>query len=267
MIVKPFSSIQQCRYGVMIFNRHDTIIGKSLEVYREFSEGEVAVFRHFVKKGHVVLDIGANVGAHTVFFGKKVGLKGEVHAFEPQRILFQMLSGNMAINNIVRGYCYHAAVGAEDGHITVPQITPWETFNFGALNVENHTIGDPVEQIAIDSLNLPRVDFVKIDVEGMESAVIKGAEQTIARARPVIYTENNPSPKANQLIHNIAAMGYELFWHITPYFNEGNVAGNKENIFNNMASHNMLCLPAEKHLENFGLPKIDPNHLKPYEPK
>ena len=258
MIVKPFSSIQQCRYGVMIYNRFDTVIGKSLEVYHEFSEGEVAVFRHFVKKGHVVLDIGANLGAHTVFFGKKVGLKGEVHAFEPQRILYQMLCGNMALNNIVRGYCYLAAVGDHDGAVRVPQITPWETYNYGRLNVEDHEIGDDVELMTVDGIHFPQVDFIKIDVEGMEEQVLLGAESTIARSRPIIYTENNPGPRANSVIRLLDGMGYDIYWHYPLYFNQTNTAGNTTNIFGNLYSHNMLCLPRDRPgLENFGLAKVD----------
>jgi len=262
MIVKPFSKMQQCRYGIMIYNRFDTVIGKSLDAYREFSEGEVAVFRQFVKKGHVVLDIGANVGAHTVFFGKKVGLKGEVHAFEPQRILYQMMCGNMSLNNIVRAYTYNAAVGAHNGSVRVPQITPWETYNYGRLNVEDHDIGDPVELMTVDSLNLPHVHFIKIDVEGMEEQVLQGAAQTIAQTRPVIYTENNPGPRANAVIRLLHQMKYAMYWHYPLYFNADNVAENTQNIFGDLYSHNMLCLPEEQtELPNFGLTRIDPtNH-------
>src|SRR5687768_6606900 len=85
----PFNRLKDCRYGRMLYNVNDLYVGRSLDLYGEFSEGEVEVFRQLVRPGDLVMDVGANVGAHTVWFAKAVGPGGVVLAFEPQRLVFQ----------------------------------------------------------------------------------------------------------------------------------------------------------------------------------
>ena len=80
------------------------------------------MFRQYVRPGWTVLEIGANMGAHTPSLAKMVGASGAVHAFEPQRILFQILCANVAINALTNVYTYHAAVGREAGTIVVPKL-------------------------------------------------------------------------------------------------------------------------------------------------
>lgn len=74
-----------CRYGEMAFHHTDKWIGRSLDLYGEWSEGEVELFRNVVKPGDVVIEAGANVGALTIPLAKIVGDTGRVHAFEPQK--------------------------------------------------------------------------------------------------------------------------------------------------------------------------------------
>lgn len=63
---EKFNIVRQCRHGLMVFNRHDQFIGKSLKVYGEYSEGEYEVFSQVVKPGDTVIEAGANLGAHTL---------------------------------------------------------------------------------------------------------------------------------------------------------------------------------------------------------
>jgi len=72
----------------MIYNKNDMYVGKSLELYGEFSEGEVDLFRQLVHQGDTVLEIGANLGAHTLVLAQLAGEGGCVYAFEPQRLVF-----------------------------------------------------------------------------------------------------------------------------------------------------------------------------------
>ena len=82
-----FNRVQQSRYGRMLFNANDTYVGTSIEAYGEYSEGEVQLFRQILRPGDVVVDAGANIGAHTLFFARAVSPGGAVFAFEPQRLL------------------------------------------------------------------------------------------------------------------------------------------------------------------------------------
>ena len=83
--------LKQCRHGAMLYLVTDQYIGQSLDRYGEYSEGEIDLFRQLVRPGATILEIGANLGTHTVFLAKAAGPGGTLHAFEPQRVIFQIL--------------------------------------------------------------------------------------------------------------------------------------------------------------------------------
>ena len=95
-----FNQLKLCKSGPMLFNKFDIYVGGSLSKYGEFSVGEQELFQRVVRPGQVVVEVGANIGAHTVELARLVGPEGEVHAFEPQRIVFQTLCANLALNQL-----------------------------------------------------------------------------------------------------------------------------------------------------------------------
>jgi FkbM family methyltransferase len=117
-IPQQYNHLTQTRYGTLIYNRFDTFVGRSIELYGEFAEREIGVLDQTVSAGMVVLDIGAQIGAQTLFLARKVGPAGRVLAFEPRRLIFQTLCGNMAINSVSNVHCWNAAVGAQAGEST-----------------------------------------------------------------------------------------------------------------------------------------------------
>ena len=128
------------RYGKMIFNTKDIWVGKSFENYGEFSELEVDLFRDCLKSKDVVIDVGANIGSHTIAFQRIVGDSGMVIAFEPERMNFNTLCGNVAINNLRNIYCFHNAVGDQSGAIAVPELDIEKTENFGGLSLTKELV-------------------------------------------------------------------------------------------------------------------------------
>lgn len=234
--------IKQCRHGLFMYNINDKYVGRALDVYGEFSELETGLFSQLIQPGMTVLDIGANLGAHTVHFGKLVGPGGNVVAFEPQRVVYQMLCGNVAMNGLTNVSALMAALGNHSGQITVPTVDYSKEDNFGGVTLGDYRGGEVVPLLTLDSFNLPQCHFIKIDVEGMEQAVLEGAAQTIARHNPVLYVENDRPEKSEALIRHLLAKGYRLYWHTPPLFNEDNFFGVSENIFPELVSVNMLCL-------------------------
>ena len=236
--------VKQCRHGAMLYLLTDQYVGQSLDRYGEFSEGEVDLFRQVVRPGATVVEIGANLGTHTVFLATAVGPGGTLHAFEPQRVIFQILCANVAMNALSNVYAYHAAVGRQPGTIIVPRLDYAAGNNFGGLSLENCHEGERVPLMTVDSLGLSRCDFIKIDVEGMEGEVIAGATQTIRQFRPLLYVENDREEKSAALIQQILDLGYRLYWHLPPLFNPQNYFGVAENVFGRILSINMLAVHA-----------------------
>jgi FkbM family methyltransferase len=138
----------------------------------------------------VVLDVGANIGTHTVQWAKKMAGWGEVIAIEPQESVYYALCGNIALNNCFNARAILGAAAATSGDMLIPWLDPAQPANFGGLSLQKDGT-HPISSIAIDDFQLPRLDFMKIDVEGMELEVLKGACETIGRCRPTIVIENN----------------------------------------------------------------------------
>jgi FkbM family methyltransferase len=254
---EPFNRVKRCRHGTLLYNVHDRYIGRSLDAYGEFSEGEVELFRQVVRPGNLVVEVGANIGAHTVFFARTVGPQGCVWAYEPQRIVFQALCANASLNSLTNVQAVPAAVGAAAGEILVPALDYTRENNFGGLGLGSFQSGERVPVIPLDSQGLPGCDFLKIDVEGMEQDVIAGAAELITRHRPLLYVENDRPEKADALIAAIDRLGYVLYWHTPPLFNPANHDGNPANLFGNVASINMFCLPREKPHQVSGLRAVE----------
>lgn len=227
--------LKECRYGPMVYLPVDQYIGQALDKYGEFSEGEAFFFRQLIKPEWIVLDVGANHGAHTIAFAKNAA---EVHAFEPQRILFQILCANVALNALTNVYTHQVAVGRKTGVINVPPLDYTKSANFGALAMGG-TSGEQVPLVTLDTLNLA-CNFIKIDVEGMEEDVIAGGEGVIREHQPILYLENDRPEKSASLIAQLFAWDYRLYWHMPYYFNSNNFFGNPENIYGRTISVNML---------------------------
>lgn len=235
-----------CRYGRMLYPAKDLYVGKSLGLYGEFSEGEAAVFKALAGPGDVIVDIGANIGAHTVLFARIAGGGGAVLAFEPQPMLFQALNANLALNNIFNVKTERCGLGARGQVLYLPNLDYGDVHNFGGVSLDLVDEGIPVQVRSLDSCRVPKCALIKIDVEGMEQQVLEGAANTIHDLRPALYVENDRQEKSPDLIHLLLDMGYSLWWHVTPLFNPGNFAGNHVNEFGKTVSVNMLCLPAER---------------------
>lgn len=161
MVDAAFNIVRSCRYGQMVFNVNDQYVGRSLDLYGEYSEGEVALFRQVVRPGDIDVDVGANIGTHTVAFARLTGPTGAVVAFEPQRVVFQTLCANLALNSITNVIAQQATLGAEPVHIVVPNIDYGKANNFGGVALGGFARGEKVPVITLDSLALRACRLIK----------------------------------------------------------------------------------------------------------
>jgi len=248
--------VRRCRHGLMAYITHDSYIGRSLDMYGEFSPGEGKMFEQIIRPGMWVLDVGANIGAHTMRFAQLAGPRGRVIAYEPQRVVHQLLCANVGMNGLLNVQARHAAAGSAVGTLKVPAVNYMVEGNYGSLSLGGYDQGEDVPIETIDSLNLPACHFIKIDVEGMEAEAIRGAAQTIKRLRPLLYMENDRVEKSRELIELMFAQNYRLYWHLTPYFTPDNWLGCPDNAFKGIVSINMLAVPREASMQINGLREV-----------
>ena len=188
----------------------------------DFAIGILAARRRHYGDGVVLVDCGANIGVLSIEWARFMTGWGRVLSFEAQSKLFYALAGNIVLNNCLNVDAYHAALGNKTGTMAIPEPDYLVSSSFGSLDLEerpnNMDIGQKIDYSktinvdlkTIDSLNLDRIDFIKIDVEGMEGAVIEGAKNTIEKLKPIIFVEvlkSNPDE-----IHNtLSDLGYKIF--------------------------------------------------------
>jgi len=163
----------------------------------EIYEGmETAFVRRQVRKGMAVLDVGANLGWFTVHLALLVGADGRVDAFEPRSDLTHLLTKTIAENRLTNVTIHNFALGSENSfgqviwssHDVNPGGTHLVLSDFDGPGI----IAQPVVVKAVDVCIARRIDFIKIDVEGSELLVFKGARRILEKDRPKILVEINP---------------------------------------------------------------------------
>lgn len=262
--------MRRCRHGYFVYNRNDAFIGQSLDFYGEYSEGEVDLFRLICGRGDTAVDVGANIGALTVPLSLIVGNKGKVFAFEAQRVIFQALCANVAVNSISNTVCENVGAAESSGGAYIPAVDYCKAGNFGGVSIGSGVSEEAIDLERLDALldGEARIDFIKIDVEGMEEGVICGANSILNNFKPVLYVENDRIDKSTELIELIRSLGYRLYWHTPPLYNPNNYYGERINIYKNIVSVNMLCLPdgyENKRLEGFeGLTEVGDSDSHPF---
>ena len=172
--------------------------------------------------GVVALDCGANIGVHTIEWARSMATWGSVIGFEAQERIYYALAGNIALNNCFNAAAVFAAVAAGRGSMRVPRPDYLMPGSFGSLELvrrENtEFIGQSIDyentseipMLSIDSLALHRVDFIKIDVEGMELEVLEGAKETLKQSRPILFVETI-KVDPGQLRARMEGFGYVQF--------------------------------------------------------
>jgi len=235
----PYRLADTATGDVMLYNPNDQFVGRSFDLYGQFSFSELSFLMMGTEEGHTVVDVGANIGAFTIPLARQAR---RVVAIEPQRLVFQMLCANLALNGICNVQAIHAAAGNVAGQaVLVPVLDPAHGHNFGGLSIEARDSGEKVGTVVLDDLDLDACHMIKIDVEGMERQVIQGAGRLIREHRPALYVENDRPEKSPALIEAILGMGYRAYWHVPPLYSAKNHRQNAENVFPGIVSINMIC--------------------------
>lgn len=172
-----------------------------------------------------ILEVGANIGNHMLFYCSQLNAKA-VHCFEPNSLNFENLQKNVVLNKLEdRVFLYKKAAGEAMGRGREKNFTLANT-GMNAVERMDDATGDNagIEIVTIDSFQFSQLDFIKIDVEGFELEVLKGARQTLQACNPVVMVEVFEKNKP-QVDDWMLSLGYKEVLTIEEY----NIIYAKEN--------------------------------------
>jgi FkbM family methyltransferase len=251
--------------GTMVRGHLGDEIDAQLYVYRTYEPITSGVLRQCVNSGDTVLDVGANIGVHTLALAGKVGAKGSVHAFEPNPGTFERLVQNVNVNAFTNVRLNQLALGADESEVQLVQ--QWSNRSGDAMLVPGgadvqHEGGSAGSNGAVFTVRQTTLDaycqehgvtpaLLKVDVEGGEMNVLRGAQRVLGAVRPTLLVEYNArtarkhgnDPGAvfswleqqfNYELFFVNDAGLEPYAHVLPRLDPSSASGN------------VLCLRSEE---------------------
>ena len=192
------------------------VIDSSLYFSGRFESGAEGAIRRLVTAGDVAIDIGSNIGYHTFGMAREVGPDGLVLAVDPSAWAMKRLNVNMSLNDFSNIRPIRVALGDSPSPTTISAV-------FRAsyrLDGRRDDVPEEVRILSLDTLvdeqSLTRLDFIKLDVDGMEAQVLRGASQSLRRWMPNLLFEITPSALAEidedwtALLQSLLDLGYRF---------------------------------------------------------
>ena len=211
---------------LVLYNSHGLIKTVRKQVITGlYEKEEIFIYKKIIKAGDIVIDVGANEGYMSLIFSKLVGERGLVFSIEPDKYNVERLKKNMALNKYSNVNVFECAVGKEKSVVQFYYTLDPDSGGGGAWGsllknpMSNADASVEVQVETLDSLlsNVENVSFIKIDTEGSEYDVFKGAEGIIDKAKPVISFEVNLSKWADMetsvshMFNYLESKGYNLY--------------------------------------------------------
>ncbi len=248
--------LKQCRWGNFLLIRGD-LISEYVNLYGEWCEGEVELFARLLPEDGVAIEVGSNIGMHATPLSHFCR-KGKLFCYEPQRVVFQILCANLALNNRLNVIARPCAVGAENAVIEIESGACDAPWNYGAFSLargysaeglyRGAVAKEPVQLVRLDddmaAHAIGRLDLLKIDSEGCETEALRGASALIARFKPYIFVENNAPERFDSVLDDIRGRGYRCYWYCSSRSRPNNF--NKAFWIMHGQDINMLCVAEEK---------------------
>jgi FkbM family methyltransferase len=201
MKLQPISNftIVESVYGKFILSRHcqyhaEQMIKTGL-THIPHEIDKLTVILNTLPEGCIIIDGGTNIGMYAVPMARAVEeKKGKVYGFEVQKRLYYALCGTIALNDLESLDVFNYGLGDKIDTLKIQKVdysVPWD---YGCLSLVNQEgisqqEFETVDIVTVDSLELERLDFFKIDVEGMELKVLDGGRETITKHRPYFWIE------------------------------------------------------------------------------
>ena len=240
-LIKEHCIITDTKNGEMLIYKNDNTISYSLFLYGEYCDAEIEIMCKYLNEDSLYLDIGTNIGYHALAVAQRS--KSMVLAFEPHIKHFSVAAFNCQ-NVPVK--LYNAAVSDQPGTLKISDFDFSSQSNFGTVAIDDK--GEIEAQVmTIDQLDLNICTLMKIDTEGQELNVLKGAENTIEKHRPIIFYEAIGETDWLGAYDYLQSKGYKQYWvGVRTFPLKENHKKNTENPFGQSGVTNIIAFPREK---------------------
>lgn len=223
------------RYGDMFALSGDSVIGRSLRLYGEWAENEISYLASFLSDGDAIVDVGANIGTHALAFARRFP-QSTIVAIEPQPWPCAALLANVELNGCDRVRVLNLGCASLTAVTDVRFDYEVLGGNAGAFDIRRFRVdspaGYPLTLTSIDNLEiLEKVQLLKVDVEGMEADVLRGAAGLLTRDRPIVFFELLNVEALSEPRALLLDRGYDLYWLETQPFNADNFNRCDENVW------------------------------------
>ncbi len=188
-------------------------------LFREDYEPELMLLEQYLKPGMVFVDGGANTGVFSFTAARLVGREGRVLAFEPGARCFDALRISQELNSFEHMKIINQALSDQSGRARLYHCLGQE--NSFSLGVDGNAASDEITTVTLDEIakreQIARIDFIKLDVEGAEELVLRGAQAVLDKWRPIVLFEVNREAAGRLNLNADGACqllrdhGYELF--------------------------------------------------------
>jgi FkbM family methyltransferase len=216
--VRPMTTVPIDDFRLTI-DLNDRTLGRMLYFGGDHEPELRGLMRHLSLGGGVALDVGANIGLHTIVMSRLTGSAGRVFAFEPDPHNFQLLERNLRANGAGNVTAHQCAIGEADGVVRLAR----NPRNYADCRVTSELPGWSSEAVPMTTLDtaLPELPagslrFVKLDVQGSECRVLRGMRRTLERQPDVVMVVEvfpgglrGAGASARELVEMLASLGFD----------------------------------------------------------
>jgi FkbM family methyltransferase len=223
--------IVETQFGNFLINEFD-LIGNFIKNQKHWEYHLYEFYSQFLTPESYCIDAGANLGFHTIQFGR---LSKKVYAFEPQSLIFNQLCANILFNGldeVINPYKLALGDKVDKQQLWNIEHEDWVgngSHNWGGrgiiqkdlepkrANENEYREYDVVEIVPLDSINIPKCDLFKIDIQGYEYFAFLGAQKLITNNKPIILLENHLNDLENEKKSKqfLLDLGYDLYrYHV-----------------------------------------------------
>jgi FkbM family methyltransferase len=234
-----FSAAAETRVGILQYIPDEPIVGDSIDWYGEFLQPQLDLLARIIRPGATVMEVGAGIGAHSVFLAETIGAAGHLYLYESRPVMQRILRQNLGANQIgnitvMRRRLGRPLLSASIGR-GVPPV---------AENPSNPVMMATITE-TLDELRLERLDWLKINDGSIALEVFEGASDTLWRLRPTMFITAGDETMLTALKNRVGGFGYGSWRMETELYNPENFNRRDSDIFSGRTALALLAIPEE----------------------